>query len=168
MSSHDPAAECHPFVFVVGCPRSGTTLLQRMLDHHPQLAVANDTHFIPHAIERVGGDPGTELTPDLVEFVRGYRRFSRMGLVDAAVARAASSTGTFAQFTSALYREFALQRGRRHSGEKTPDYVRNLPLLHGMFPWVRTIHIVRDGRDVVLSAVEWAGPDKGPGRPSNH
>jgi hypothetical protein len=29
----------NPFVFIVGCPRSGTTLLQRMLDAHPQIAV---------------------------------------------------------------------------------------------------------------------------------
>ena len=44
-----------PYVFVIGCPRSGTTLLQRMLDSHPQLAVANDTHFIPRAIKHLSG-----------------------------------------------------------------------------------------------------------------
>ena len=56
----------NPFVFVVGCPRSGTTLLQRMLDNHPELAVAHDSHFIPLAIknESVGVDP--QLTPELV------------------------------------------------------------------------------------------------------
>jgi len=41
------AENSNPFLFVVGCPRSGTTLLQRMLDSHPRLAVTNDTHFIP-------------------------------------------------------------------------------------------------------------------------
>jgi hypothetical protein len=35
-----------PYAFIVGCPRSDTTLLQRIFDHHPKLAVANDTHFI--------------------------------------------------------------------------------------------------------------------------
>jgi len=29
----------NPSLFVVGCPRSGTTLLQRMLDSHPEMAV---------------------------------------------------------------------------------------------------------------------------------
>jgi len=42
----------NPFVFVVGCPRSGTTLLQRMLNSHPHLAVAYDTLFIPAAVRR--------------------------------------------------------------------------------------------------------------------
>ena len=49
-------------------------------------------------------------------------------------------------------------------GEKTPDYVRHLPLLHALFPWVRSVHIIRDGRDVALSALEWAREGKGPGR----
>src|SRR5262249_40442614 len=40
----------NPRLFVVGCPRSGTTLLQRMLNSHPQPAVASYTHFIPAAI----------------------------------------------------------------------------------------------------------------------
>jgi hypothetical protein len=34
----------NPYVFVVGCPRSGTTLLQRMLDAHPNLAISKETH----------------------------------------------------------------------------------------------------------------------------
>src|SRR5438093_9844524 len=60
----------NPYLFVVGCPRSGTTLLQRMLDGHPQLAVANDTHFIPKAIGQV--DPGVDppMTPALLQAVR--------------------------------------------------------------------------------------------------
>ena len=47
------SASANPFVFVVGCPRSGTTLLQRMLNNHPMLAVANDTHFIPRCLEKL-------------------------------------------------------------------------------------------------------------------
>src|SRR5215472_17428060 len=29
----------NPYVFIVGCPRSGTTLPQRMLDAHPKIAM---------------------------------------------------------------------------------------------------------------------------------
>ena len=46
------ATSGNPFVFVVGCPRSGTTLLQRMLNNHPKLAVAYDTLFIPPVLRR--------------------------------------------------------------------------------------------------------------------
>src|SRR5260370_29958752 len=33
----------NPFVFIVGCPRSGTTLLQRLLYAHPALAITDET-----------------------------------------------------------------------------------------------------------------------------
>jgi hypothetical protein len=44
----------NPFVFIVGCPRSGTTLLQRLLDCHPQVAVTPETHWIPRWYEKNG------------------------------------------------------------------------------------------------------------------
>ncbi|MHC5002389.1 MAG: sulfotransferase family protein [Planctomycetota bacterium] len=154
----------NPFVFVVGCPRSGTTLLQRMLDNHPQLAVANDTHFIGRVLK--DPPPGTNppLTPELLEQVRTYRRFRRLGLSDDAVERAAAGAHDYRSLVVGLYDEFARQQGKAYGGEKTPDYVRCLPFLHDLCPWAKSIHIIRDGRDVALSTLEWATPEKGPGR----
>lgn len=154
----------NPYLFAVGCPRSGTTLLQRMLDHHPQLAVANDSHFIPRVIEDITDNTDPPLTPELVERVRCYRRFTRLGLSDVIVSEAAVRSQTYREFVSTLYSEYGRLRGKPLAGEKTPDYVRYLPLLHALFPWVRSIHIIRDGRDVALSTLEWAREDKGPGR----
>ena len=151
-----------PFVFAVGCPRSGTTLLQRMLDHHPMLAIANDTHFIPKVVDPEGAD--VRLSPEMVDRVLAYHRFPRLGLPEASVRLAAARSETYAQFVSSLYAEFGARRGKPLAGEKTPDYVRYLPLLGRLFPWARFIHLIRDGRDVALSAVQWARPHKGPGR----
>src|SRR5258708_340871 len=36
----------NPFVFIVGCARSGTTLLQRIVDSHPQIAITPEMHWI--------------------------------------------------------------------------------------------------------------------------
>src|ERR1051325_199517 len=41
-----PEPPCAPPVFVVGCGRSGTTLLRLMLDAHPELAIPGETHFL--------------------------------------------------------------------------------------------------------------------------
>ncbi len=162
----------NPCLFVVGCPRSGTTLLQRMLDHHPQLAVANDSHFIPRVLERHGRhcvlealDKGdVPLSPDLVRETVEYHRFRRLELSAGVVEKAAAGADTYRQFVGALYTEYGRLRGKRYAGEKTPDYVRRLPLLHALFPWAKTIHIIRDGRDVALSLLQWANEQKGPGR----
>ena len=149
------SASRNPYLFVVGCPRSGTTLLQRMLDNHPQLAVVNDSHFIPLAIEGITSETNPNLTSNLVDWVRTYRRTARLGLPDAVFREAAAMADTYGEFVSALYSEYGRLRRKPLAGEKTPDYVRYLLLLHSLFPWVRTIHLIRDGRDVALSTLEW-------------
>lgn len=151
-------ADINPYVFVVGSARSGTTLLQRMLDHHPELAVANDTHFIPWAVSH-GASADTPMTPALASSIFGYRRFHRFGLSEADVMNAANAP-TFAGFVAALYDEFGRKHGKALAGEKTPEYVRHIPLLHALFPRAKFVHISRDGRDVALSVRKWATKDR--------
>jgi hypothetical protein len=151
-------------VFVVGCPRSGTTLLQRMLDRHPELAVANDTHFIPAGIAGTIPQAELPLTAEMVGRVRSFRTgggygFERLGLPLGTLDSAARQSRTYPEFVSALYSAFAELQGKPLAGEKTPDYARCLPLLHALFPDAKVIHLLRDGRDVTLALVEW-GHDK--------
>ena len=156
----------NPYVFVVGCPRSGTTLLQRILTHHPLLEVVNDSHFIPRALkgERDELDHTMPLTAELAERAITYHRFHRLG-IDEAVARSLiHQASTYSQFVGMLYGQVAQQAGKPFAGEKTPDYVRSLPLLHRLFPDARILHIIRDGREVALSLRDWATPTKGPGK----
>ena len=135
-----------------------------MLDSHPRLTVTNDTHFIPRALagHPAGSDP--QLTDELVERVRTYHRFHRMGLPDTAVDEAAAGASTYAGFVERLYDAVARRQGKALAGEKTPDYVRHIPLLRSLFPWASIVHIVRDGRDVALSTLQWATATKGPGK----
>jgi hypothetical protein len=153
----------NPCLFVVGCARSGTTLVQRMLDAHPQLAVSNDPHFIQESLRKSGGRD-VALTPELVERVLACRTLQRLGLPDELIRGAAEGAATYAEFVSAIYDAFARSRGKALAGEKTPRYVRYLPLLHALFPWVKILHVIRDGRDVALSMLDWANPERGPGR----
>ncbi len=149
----------NPYVFVVGVARSGTTLLQRMLDNHPALAVANDTHFIPWGL---AGDPHADpqVTEALARRVAGYRRFFRFRLPEHSVLAAAEDAAAYSEFVARLYDEFARLEGKRLAGEKTPEYVRHIPMLHRLFPRARFIHITRDGRDVGLSVLKWAVKDR--------
>lgn len=156
----------NPFLFVVGCPRSGTTLLQRMLDHHPQLAVAYDTLFIPAVLR----NPPTMDPPvdhDLIERIRNFRRFERFGLPAGILDRLAPDATCFSELVRLVYTEFAAMHGKPLGGEKSPGYVRHMPLLQNLFPAARFIHLVRDGRDVALSLADWGrlkNRPKGPAR----
>lgn len=151
----------NPYVFIVGCQRSGTTLLQRMLEVHPLLAVGYDTLFIPRAVKglAVGIDP--PLTDKIIDRVRSFPRFRRLGLPEDATSIAARRSRTYSEFVSDLYTQFGRLNGKPFAGEKSPGYCRHLPQLHALFPWTRTIHLLRDGRDVALSILNWKkGPAK--------
>ncbi len=154
-----------PYLFIVGCARSGTTLLQRMLDHHPLLAVANEARLMLRIADNGNDGINPPLTPKLVEEVRSHPRFAKLHLSDAAIDQAAAQASRYGEFVSALYSEYGKLYGKALVGEKTPRYVRHLPLIYQVFPWVKTVHIIRDGRDVALSTLQWAREGrKGPGR----
>ena len=50
----------NPYAFIVGCLRSETTLLQRIVDAHPDIAVVFETHSIPRWLEKRRGDYNLE------------------------------------------------------------------------------------------------------------
>jgi hypothetical protein len=54
----------NPYVFIVGCPRSGTTLLQRIVGAHPAIAVVFETHWISRRLEKRRGDYNLEYLCD--------------------------------------------------------------------------------------------------------
>jgi hypothetical protein len=142
-----------------------------MLDNHPLLAVANDTHFIPAAVAGERVDANLPINAELVERVRSFRTrsgkgFFRLGLPDAALDEAASRCRTYSELVTELYSRLAEMHGKALAGEKTPDYVRHLSLLHTLFPWAKFVHLIRDGRDVGLALLDWAREGKGPASPS--
>lgn len=149
----------NPFVFVVGCPRSGTTLLQRMLDGHPQLAVAYDTLFIP-AVVRRQKDKNPPVSPELINNIHDFKRFSRFGLPPDVLDNLQFKAQDYSQLVSLIYDEFARMHGKSLGGEKSPGYVRHMPLLQGLFPQAKFIHLVRDGRNVALSLLDWGKQKK--------
>lgn len=59
----------------------------------------------------------------------------------------------FRSFVLALFDEHARRDRKPHWINKTPGYVQYLPLLRALFPAMRFIHCVRDGRDVACSVV---------------
>ena len=136
-----------------------------MLDNHPQLTVANDTHFITRAAKQVlRKDPQPLLTPELLSAVKSYRRFYRMGLAEEQVDQAAENCRTYAEFVGRLYALRGQKMQKKFSGEKTPDNCRKIPALHVLFPAARFVHIIRDGRNTALSTLNWATGTKGPGK----
>jgi glycosyltransferase involved in cell wall biosynthesis len=158
-SGFDPDAS--PF-FIVGCPRSGTTLLQRMLNAHPDVAVAPETFFVRRFWERRGeyGDLSEDMHLDrLVDDVTATPEFEEMGLKAGAFREAvhADRRRWNAVFRE-LLRQFAEVQEVAHVGEKTPNHVLHVSTLHRWYPEAKFVHLVRDPRAVVNSwrTVPWS------------
>jgi hypothetical protein len=152
--AYDPGmSEPAPF-FIVGVPRSGTTLLRQMLRGHPSLAVPPESHFVPAALTARSGAAALDL-------ILGDEHFTNWQ-VDAADVRrrAAASDMTPASAVRVAFETYAQAQGRPRWGDKTPAYVLHMPLLAQAFPGARFVHIIRDGRDV---AVSWREARFGPG-----
>jgi hypothetical protein len=151
----------NPYVFVVGCPRSGTTLLQRLLDAHPELAVINETLWITREAKNRTGVAGNGLvTPELVSRLFELRRFQRLELPRADVERLVEERLSYARFVTRVFDLYGQVRGKRLVGDKSPGYVRELRKLHALWPSARFVHLIRDGRDVWLSVAAWKKADR--------
>lgn len=140
-----------PF-FIVGSGRSGSTLLQTLVDAHPHLSIPRESH-IYDSFDRVFDSYGdlrergnqkrfiNALLDDV--FIRQWRLEATVEQVERRLAR--PDRGGIIEALFALYAE---QHGALRWGDKTPEHVRHLRDIRGDFPDAKLIHLVRDGRDV--------------------
>jgi hypothetical protein len=83
------------------------------------------------------------------------RRFREWSLPTEAVGRRISRDGaTFGSVVETIYLEYANSRGKEQWGDKTPEYIDEMPMLSRLFTDARFVHIIRDGRDVSLSLLD--------------
>lgn len=142
-----------PF-FVVGNPRSGTTLLRFILSSHPRLHIPSETGFLPF----LGFEGDAQLTQvqvrDLLDRIATLNR-EWAGLVDDVEAFCQTlGQPTLASVLEGLYRKKIAAHSAGRWGDKTPGYVQHLPLLSRIFVTAQFVHVIRDGRDVTLSALK--------------
>ncbi|MFZ0547488.1 MAG: sulfotransferase [Candidatus Promineifilaceae bacterium] len=148
-----------PF-FIVGNPRSGTTLLTFILSSHPRIHIPGETGFLPQLTKYNQG----QLTPEQVaEIIRTITRLNRKwrGVVtDEKEFYDALPSHSLACVLDCLYRLQTQKFNVERWGDKTPSYVRYIPQIANIFPNAQFIHIIRDGRDSALSAQKRWGTKK--------
>ncbi|HSC46922.1 MAG TPA: sulfotransferase [Gammaproteobacteria bacterium] len=118
-------------VFLVGFPRSGTTLLDQILSSHPRLRVLEEKDT-------------------LLELLRIWSA-SDAKLTQLETMPSAAFENEQQAYWKRVQAQLGEPLGDRILVDKLPLYSQNLPLIHRFFPGARYLFAVRDPRDVVLS-----------------
>ncbi len=153
----------NPAVFLVGCPRSGTTLLQRIVDAHPQIAITHEQCWLARYFKKeIGLTPEGLVTPDLIPSLLQHKRFHKLGVGREELERLLGSGErvSYASLVTELFNRYGKAKRKGLVGDKCPSYVREVPTLHALWPKAKFVHLIRDGRDVALSIHNWSKPDR--------
>jgi hypothetical protein len=156
-----------PPFFLVGNPRSGTKMLRELMNASPDLWMSDiESTFIPRytrTLDRFGDlrqRAAFERLADALAQTRAFVLWDRRGIrIDRNVWWERCRTRDWPGVLEALFHCVHDQEiadpprpwGDIVWGDKTPVYMVELPLLAGLFPHARFIHLIRDVRDCCLS-----------------
>ena len=125
-----------PPIFIIGCPRSGTTLVRVILDTHPNICCGPETHLIGNI----------KTLNEKID--KNWKRLEPYGL----------SKDIHVKKLSDLFKiyhnNYMKSKKKQRWAEKTPDNIFYVDFINKLFPNCQFINIIRDGRDVVCSYKE--------------
>lgn len=142
-------------IFVVGHPRSGTTLLATVLGRNSEVAMPPETQFFIEQAHHFG----RRLQSIDIENMLINKRIADLGLNRDDVLTSFDETdgSLCAAFTTILDR-FRAKAGKPRVGEKSPLHLKHAETLINWFPDAKILCIERNGVDVVASMMRmpWA------------
>ena len=148
----EPANQDNSPFFVIGCVRSGTTMLRDVLRKHPRLECPEETHFFRWT------DPFAS-----PQFLRPYQRNPVVrkqqemdGITPEEFEELVRHSVSRRELAENYGRLFLQKRGNPQGRwfDKTPQHVYGMLLISQMFPEARFIHIYRNPLNVVASLFE--------------
>jgi len=145
-------------IFVVGHPRSGTTLLRLILNAHSRIVIPPEAHvvsFLRRCEDKYGPLVNEANRRQAVERLVQKRRMEEWGFESEEMYTRAMEADppTPAGVFQALMSLWTDKERKPRWGEKTPGTYRYLDDVSAWFPDCQVIHIVRDGRDVAVSCL---------------
>lgn len=149
-------------IFILGNPRSGTSLLRLMLTCHPQIVIPPESHFflwLESKYESI--NPATDSLDRFYEDLFNSRKFETWNLSKDSILDTIhkASPGNYAELITCIYLTYAKTVGKAdvtYWGDKNKLWKEKLSRILYYFPDAYFIHLVRDGRDVACSFIDLA------------
>jgi hypothetical protein len=142
-----------PPFFIVGCDRSGTTMLRLILDRSGEVAIPTESMILVDFARHAGDPLATDAEFDrLARAVWRHPKVREWRLPGGPPPRQGrTGSAAFRAALEAPYLAYAQTQGKSRWGDKTPYYVTEVDLVKRIFPEARVVNLVRDGRDVGMS-----------------
>ncbi|MEC7926926.1 MAG: sulfotransferase, partial [Candidatus Neomarinimicrobiota bacterium] len=146
-------------IFIVGCERSGTTVVRLILHTHPNIAIPPQTKILKKLYKRrlIFRDLSKKQNRSkIAEYIlSNYDKKTK--LVDLGIdshniyQNIQSSGNSIGAVGAIIFQEYAKKHHKLRWGDKRPYYIKYLRQLLHLFPDAQIIHIIRDPRDAVAS-----------------
>lgn len=146
-------------IFIIGNPRSGTSLLRLVLHSHSQICIPPESHFFLWLEEKYEHWEMNLLEPYLDDLFQSTKfetwNISREELRASILKNQPES---YAQLNSLVYFSFNKNNSKsiRFWGDKNKLWKDKLHAIVKHYPKAKFIHLIRDGRDVACSFKEIA------------
>lgn len=148
------SSEISKRIFIVGCPRSGTTLLQSLLVSNSHIVSFPETHFY----ERIVGGrlrsalslPSKRAKPYWNAFLEEIGCLELGSILPKNAIFIRQYSNAFVQVLDTI----AQSQGKTVWLEKTPGHLRQIDQIKKLVKRVRFIHILRNGKDTIASIYE--------------
>ena len=141
--------------FVVGCPRSGTSLTQHMLSMHSDISIPPETYFFEIANRTFGLDYSFESDARFERVLSRFLKDRRYCEFDFDIARfetlARGAERTWPGLFLAFGEAWREQHGVPIFGEKSPQHYLHVDRLASWYPKAKFIYLMRDPRATTLS-----------------
>jgi hypothetical protein len=147
-------------LFIIGNPRSGTTMLRLMLACHSEVLIPPECGFIIWLKEKFSSwqrqdSHLCEKRSSFIEELFASKKFDTWKLEKNTVEEQIvfHQPATYADLCSVVYASYGLSIEKRFSmwGDKNNFHINHMDCLLELYPNARFLHIVRDGRDVACS-----------------
>ena len=154
-------------LFVTGPSRGGTAMMRSMLNNHPAIHIAGETHYSDDLRVKLAAKAEAPLGPDEARQCEAYfralshRPYGHAGdpeqgwLGSEALKAEAARIGDGADAWFEAFCRLNGAPGRRYWGEKTPRHIFRIPEILAGYPEARVIAMVRDPRAIVASYRDW-------------
>ena len=143
--------------FVIGNPRSGTTLLRLMLNNHPEVTVPPECGFAMWLHEIYVNTDFSDMTSidDFLEKLSTVKKIEtwKINLAELKTFLIKNQPKNYQEIVPLIYRHYAnsINNHPKWLGDKNNFYISYIETIKKLLPDSKQIYIVRDGRDVACS-----------------